>query len=76
MGPAFTGVIGDHWAVHMEQIYSLWLTASRLGGGYEGRNFMPAHLKHPSIRPRCFRDGCFCFTRQPWRYALRKGRPF
>jgi hemoglobin len=50
LGPVFEGVIGNNWDAHMERIHAFWLTATRLGEGYEGRNFMPAHLKHGSIK--------------------------
>jgi hemoglobin len=49
LGPVFEGVIGNDWDAHMDRIHSFWLTATRLGGGYQGRDFMPAHLKHRSI---------------------------
>jgi hemoglobin len=50
LGPVFDGIIGNDWPAHMERIASFWLTATRLGHGYEGRNFMPVHLEHASIR--------------------------
>ena len=50
LAPVFEGIIKDDWPAHMERISSFWLTATRLGGGYEGRGFMPAHLKHAAIR--------------------------
>jgi hemoglobin len=50
LGPVFDGIIKDDWPAHLERIGSFWLTATRLGSGYEGRGFMPAHLKHGSIR--------------------------
>jgi hemoglobin len=50
LGPVFADAIGDHWDRHIERIISFWLTATRLGGGYDGRNFMPAHLRNHSIR--------------------------
>ena len=34
----------------MERIGAFWLTATRLGSGYDGRGFMTAHLKHDAIR--------------------------
>jgi hemoglobin len=49
LGPVFEGAIGDHWDEHIERIVQFWLTATRLGRGYDGKNFMPAHLKHRSI---------------------------
>ena len=50
LGPAFADAIGDGWDSHIERIIQFWLTATRLGRGYDGRNFMPAHLRNPSIR--------------------------
>ena len=50
LGPVFVNAIGDSWDTHIERIMQFWLTATRLGRGYEGRNFMPAHLRNPSIR--------------------------
>lgn len=49
LGPIFEDAIGDHWDEHIERIIQFWLTATRLDRGYNGRNFMPAHLKHRSI---------------------------
>lgn len=49
LGPIFEEAIGSHWDEHIERIIQFWLTATRLGRGYDGRNFMPAHLKHASI---------------------------
>ena len=48
-GPIFKDAIGSHWDEHIERIVQFWLTATRLGSGYDGKNFMPAHLKHCSI---------------------------
>src|SRR5215213_5321400 len=45
LGPVFDDIIQDDWPAHLERITSFWLTATRLGLGYEGRGFMPAHLK-------------------------------
>ena len=50
LGPVFTDAIGNDWDSHIERIIQFWLTATRLGRGYDGRNFMPAHLRNPSIR--------------------------
>ena len=49
LGPIFEDAIGSHWDEHIERIVQFWLTATRLGSGYDGKNFMPAHLKHSSI---------------------------
>lgn len=49
LGPVFEDAIGDSWDAHIERIMQFWLTATRLGRGYDGRNFMPAHLRNPSI---------------------------
>src|SRR5690242_16273725 len=49
LGPIFEEAIGLHWAPHIERIIQFWLTATRLGRGYDGKDFMPAHLKHYSI---------------------------
>jgi hemoglobin len=51
LGPIFETAVGSHWDAHIERIIQFWLTATRLGRGYSGRNFMPAHLKHRSIKP-------------------------
>src|SRR5665213_404072 len=50
LGPVFETAIGNHWDTHIEGVIQFWLTATRLGRGYNGRNFMPAHLKHRSIQ--------------------------
>jgi hemoglobin len=50
LGPVFDGIIKDDWPAHMERITAFWLTATRLGSGYEGRGFMPAHLRYGAIR--------------------------
>ena len=50
LGPIFADAIGNDWDSHIERIIQFWLTATRLGRGYDGRNFMPAHLRNPSIR--------------------------
>jgi hemoglobin len=50
LAPVFAEAIGDHWDPHLERIVLFWLTATRLGRGYQGRNFMPAHLRNRSIR--------------------------
>jgi hemoglobin len=49
LGPIFEEAIGQDWDSHIERIVQFWLTATRLGAGYDGKNFMPAHLKHRSI---------------------------
>jgi hemoglobin len=58
LGPIFAEAIGNGWDSHIERIVGFWLTATRLGRGYDGRNFMPAHLRNTSIRadqlPRWF----------------------
>jgi truncated hemoglobin YjbI len=48
--PVFAEAIGDDWTPHIERIVLFWLTATGLQRGYEGRNFMPAHLR--PFRPR------------------------
>ena len=50
LGPVFEDIIRDDWPSHVERICAFWLTATRLGRGYEGRAFMPAHLRHATIR--------------------------
>jgi hemoglobin len=50
LGPIFEDAIGEHWDEHIERIVQFWLTATRLGRGYDGRNFMPRHLMRRSIR--------------------------
>jgi hemoglobin len=48
--PVFDGIIKDDWPAHIDRIRAFWLTATRLGSGYDGRGFIPAHLRHGSIR--------------------------
>ena len=50
LGPIFAEAIGDDWTPHIERIVLFWLTATGLQRGYEARNFMPAHLRHASVR--------------------------
>ena len=50
LGPIFTIAIGTDWDAHIERIISFWLTATRLGRGYDGTRFMSAHLQHSFIR--------------------------
>ena len=50
LGPVFNGIIKDEWPAHIERIMAFWLTATRLGSGYDGRRFMPVHLAHAAIR--------------------------
>jgi len=49
LGPIFETALGSDWDAHIDRIIQFWVTATRLGRGYSGRNFMPAHLKHRSI---------------------------
>lgn len=65
LGPVFNTIIGDRWGPHIEKIMSFWMTATRLGSGYRGRDFMPAHLGHARIRAeqlpqwlKLFRETC------------------
>ncbi|MFN3890938.1 MAG: group III truncated hemoglobin [Beijerinckiaceae bacterium] len=65
LGPVFNSIIGGNWAPHIRKIMSFWLTATRVGAGYPGRDFMPAHLRHNTIRAEqipkwltLFRDTC------------------
>lgn len=51
LGPVFENIVGDHWDAHVEKVCSFWLYATRLSREYNGRDFMPAHIKHPSIQP-------------------------
>jgi hemoglobin len=50
LGPVFAEAIGVHWDEHIERIILFWLSATRLRRSYDGRNFMPAHLRHRSIQ--------------------------
>src|SRR6478672_498042 len=50
LGPIFEAAIVDDWDHHVERIILFWLTATGIRQGYEGRTFMPAHLRHSSIR--------------------------
>lgn len=65
LGPVFKDIIGRRWDSHILRIMSFWRTATRLGNGYPGKAFMPAHLKHHRIQasqlPRwleLFRSAC------------------
>lgn len=49
LGPVFQEIIGQRWDAHMARIMRFWLTVTRLGSGYPGKDFMPAHMKHASI---------------------------
>jgi hemoglobin len=51
LGPLFEQAIGNDWSAHIERIILFWLTATGVQRGYEGRNFIPAHLRHASIQP-------------------------
>lgn len=51
LGPVFEPIIGDGWDAHLDKITQFWLTVTRLGAGYPGRDFMPAHLRHAAIQP-------------------------
>jgi hemoglobin len=50
LGPVFTEAIGNDWTAHTERIILFWLTATRLGRGYDSTGFLPAHLRNLSIR--------------------------
>jgi hemoglobin len=50
LGPIFQEALGDDWGPHIENICLFWFTATRIGSGYKAGNFMPAHMKHASIR--------------------------
>ena len=50
LGPLFAEAIGADWDAHVERITLFWLHATRLRRGYDGKNFMPAHLRHQSIQ--------------------------
>lgn len=50
LGPVFSTIIGEDWTAHMEKIRRFWCSALRIRPGYEGRAFMPAHLRHDSIQ--------------------------
>ena len=50
LAPVFDRIIGDEWDAHLQKIASFWLFVTRLGKGYQTRNFMPAHVRHPTIR--------------------------
>ena len=50
LGPVFAEAIGGDCDLKIERIIRFCLTAKKLGRGYEGRNFMPAHLRNRSIR--------------------------
>lgn len=50
LGPIFNSILKDRWEPHIEKIMLFWMTATRIGSGYKGRDFMPAHLRHELIR--------------------------
>lgn len=50
LGPVFTQAIGDDWTKHIDRITLFWLRATGIRGGYRGRDFIPAHLRHLVIR--------------------------
>jgi hemoglobin len=50
LGPVFENIVGDHWDVHIEKVCSFWFYVTRLDRTYNARDFMPAHIKHPSIQ--------------------------
>ncbi|HEX2727945.1 MAG TPA: group III truncated hemoglobin [Beijerinckiaceae bacterium] len=50
LGPVFDAIIGHEWDAHIEKITSFWLFVTGLGKGYRTRDFMPAHVRHPTIR--------------------------
>lgn len=51
LGPVFAGAIEDsRWEAHIAKVVRFWLMAFRIERNYKGRDFMPAHLKHPQIR--------------------------
>src|SRR5436309_5471968 len=50
LGPVFAEAIGTDWSAHTERIILFWLTATRLGRGYDSTGFLPAHLRNPFIR--------------------------
>ena len=49
LGPIFEAALGGKWELHLEKISQFWLTATRLGGRYDGRDFMPAHRKLSAV---------------------------
>jgi len=50
LGPVFDGIIDDRWPAHIETVISFWLYVIRLDRSYNARNFIPAHIKHATIR--------------------------
>jgi len=50
LGPVFMNIIGENWDSHIDTICLFWTTVTHVGTGYKARNFMPAHIQHPSIR--------------------------
>jgi hemoglobin len=50
LGPVFEAIVGDHWDTHIEKVCSFWLYVTRLDRTYNARDFMPAHIKHPTIQ--------------------------
>lgn len=46
LGPIFNKVIGDHWAIHLEKMYSFWQTVLLHEFAYKGSPF-PPHRKLP-----------------------------
>jgi len=50
LGPVFENIVGDHWDAHVEKVCSFWFYVTRLDRSYNARDFMPAHVKHPTIQ--------------------------
>jgi hemoglobin len=50
LGPVFENIVGDHWDTHIEKVCSFWFYVTRLDRSYNARDFMPAHIKHPTIQ--------------------------
>jgi hemoglobin len=61
LGPVFEDTIGVHWDAHLERIVRFWLTAAMIERCYDGRDFMSAHMKHPSIRSEHIRRWLLLF---------------
>lgn len=66
LGPVFDGIIGDNWPAHIDTVCSFWLSATRLDRRYDGRNFTPAHVRHPAIRADLLAQWLTIFRTTAW----------
>lgn len=50
LGPVFNDLVDD-WDAHIEKVSAFWRSAMRIDRAYDGRDFIPAHVKHARIQP-------------------------